>query len=125
MPLLEFFTVCGSARREGATETADGANILTDFFPASLPDALAKATVISSWKLTSKDKGRDWQATLVVKSPGRDAAAFSLSLSNNLRRYQHIREILAIPVEEAGDLLFEMLLNGKTVATHTVTVHAP
>jgi hypothetical protein len=125
MPRLEFFTVCGSGHKVSDPEETVRTDILTDFFPAMFPDALAKATVISSWKLTAKDKAQDWQATLVVKSPGRDGTSFSLSLSNSVRRYQHIREILGIPVDEAGVLLFEMLLNGKTVATHAVTIHAP
>ena len=48
-----------------------------------------------------------------------------MRLSKRSRSYRTIREILGIPLEEPGPLLFQVLLNGKTVATHTVTIHEP
>jgi hypothetical protein len=125
MPRLDFFTVCCSASRANATKQVFRAHTLTDFFPATFPDVLARSAVISSWRLTRREMRQDWVATLVIKPPGRTETFFPMNLSNSLRRSPHVREIMAIPLSEPGPLLFELLLDGKSVASHVVTIHAP
>jgi hypothetical protein len=125
MPRVESFTVCHSIRKPLTAGAINRAKVLTDYYPSTIPGVLAKATVISLWNLACKDEARDHQATLVVKAPGRGAVSFQMSLSRNEPRVQTIREVLGIPLEEAGPLLFELLLNGKTVASHIITIHAP
>ena len=88
--------------------------------------ALAKSvTAISLWNIDPEEAGTDYQATLIVTTPGEEPVPFEMNLSKGRMRYRAIQTVLSIPISTAGFLTFEVLLNRKHVATHKVVLHDP
>jgi hypothetical protein len=124
MPRLESFTVCRSVRKAGNGAVRCTA-VLKHVLPAALPDAIAAVTVISSWSVGPEDGGREPQATLIVRPPGRAEICFPLDLPQRGAGFRVVRTLLGIPLAEAGPLLFEVVSSGRTLAVHKVTVSRP
>ena len=46
-----------------------------------------------------------------------------MNFSRGRRRYRAVQTVMNIPLDQPGDLQFEVILNGQHVAIHTVVVH--
>jgi hypothetical protein len=99
-------------------------HVLEDIFPEVFPHRIEKAVAVSTWNVRGPDEiAADYQATLVVKIPGKRDASFTMNLEKSRHRHRAIQGVLEIPIEREGNIEFEVLLNGTHAATHTVRVH--
>lgn len=123
MPTLEYFLVCRSLQEDKNTGEVSFINILEDISPDAFPYVISRAIAVSLWNVQEGEDTRDCQAQLIVKLPGKPEVSFLMNFSPGKRRCRAIQGILEIPVDEPGDIKFDLRLNGHHQATHTVIVH--
>ncbi len=127
MARLEYFLVCRSVSTDVDTNEITLSGVIEDVF--LVPDEVViipKVVAVSSWTLSPGDLETDFQTILVISRPGETTGKpFPMNLSKGRRRYRTIQGVLSIPLDQPGDLKFQVLLNGEPQATHTVTVHPP
>lgn len=130
MPGLEYFVVCESVSTDKDTNRVSLFNIVeeinfhrqTDQPPRNgIP--VVQFVAVSCWNRLPEDEGNDFQAMLRIHPtvPEVEAAEFPLNFTMENRRQRLLMRIAGIPEMPAGDLRFELLLNGDHAATHTVT----
>ncbi len=124
MPSLEYFIVCKDVSIDADTNEITLFRVAEDVFPPSFPYQLPKVIAVSSWNIKRDEINLDFQVVLRVTLPGQSAPLdFPMNLSKGRLRYRSIQGLLEIPIAEAGELRFEVLLNGAHGASHIVTVH--
>jgi hypothetical protein len=79
---------------------------------------------VSLWNLQPSEERRDYQATLIVKVPGKPDVPFAMNFSHEADRCRAVQGVLGISVDGPGEIKFEVRLNGIHAATHTVKIHA-
>jgi hypothetical protein len=100
-------------------------NVLEDITPEAFPYVIPRAIAVSLWNFQQGEEKQDYQAMLVVKIPERPDAAFPMNFSSGVHRCRAIQGVLEIPVDAPCDATFEVRLNGKHAASHTVKIHPP
>jgi hypothetical protein len=123
MPPIEYFLVCRSIQTDVNTNEMSFINVLEDISPDAFPHVIPRAIAVSLWNLPQAEEPRDYQATLVVKIPGKADVAFPMNFSRGTHRCRAVQGVLEIPVDEPCDVTFEVRLNGEHAASHTVKVH--
>lgn len=124
MARLEYFIVCESSSVDSETNQLSLFHILDDVFPAIYPEYLPNIDAVCLWILEPDDEEIELRAILHVKPPGVPVGPkFPMSFSKGSRRYRAIISISNIPLNQSGELTFEVLLNDIHAASHTVTVH--
>jgi hypothetical protein len=68
------------------------------------------------------DEVRDFQCTLRFTLPNGNQHEFTSNFKFRARRHRVIQRVEGFPLKEQGVLRFEVLLNGKYVASHEVDV---
>lgn len=127
MPTLEYFLVSESISVDQNTNNVSLFGVLEEL-SGPLPFLVPKLVATSSWNMSEGEEDRDFQVTLQIRLDGEilpESEELNLNVNFTTSRLRHrvfhfLRE-LVIPT--AGILVFEILLNGKHSATHTVTVH--
>ena len=126
MPTLEYFLVCESVSTDQETNRISLFNILEDIhmLPPGQPGViLAQLVAVCCWNRESGDEDQDFQATLRIHAPnGAEPQEFAMNFRMERPRYRLSLRFQGIPKLEPGVLRFELLLNGKHVAWHTVNV---
>jgi hypothetical protein len=128
MPSLEYFLVCESVSTDQETNRVSLFHILEDFqlaSPGSPGVVLAQFAAVSCWNREEGDEERDFQALLRIHPPGGEAKEIAMNFRMERPRQRLTLRFLGIPKMEPGQLRFELLLNGRHVAWHTVNVFAP
>lgn len=123
MARLEYFVVAESVSVDQTTNLTSVFNISEMVVAEKFPVVL-KCAAVSLWHIALEDDGKDWQVTLKVTPPGEETKSFTTNFSVRSEKLRHrvIQRIEFLPVKEAGNLLFEILLNGEHAADHIVTV---
>lgn len=139
MPKLEYFLVCESISIDRETNRISLFNVIEsikvisqlsnissddDESKIEVPRApLIQLIASSSWNCEQEEFGEDHQATLRAHIPGKDAIDFNLNFTVEQQRHRLNFKLQGIPpIQEAGDLVFELLLDGEHKATHTIDV---
>ena len=119
---LEYFIVCKDVSHSDAdTNKIALFRVAEDVFPPSFPYQLPKVIAVSSWNIKHDEINLDFQVILRVTLPGQSAPLdFPMNLSKGRLRYRSIQGLLEIPIAEAGDLRFEVLLNRAHAPAHMV-----
>jgi len=127
MPSLEFFVVCRNVSMDVETDEVTLANVIEDVYLDEDGKAfLSQAAAVSSWNLGEGDTPTDSQTILRITRPGEtEGSDFSTNLQIGRHRYRGISVVTDIPLDKPGLLLFELFLNAKHAAGHTVIVHPP
>lgn len=125
MPSLEYFLVCRSVQKDIRTDDLSFINVLEDVSPETFPHTIPRAMAVSLWNFEPGDEDLDYQASLTIKVPNMPDANFPLNLARDRYRCRTIQGILGIPVETAGEVVFEVSLNGVHSASHTIRIHPP
>jgi hypothetical protein len=123
---LEYFIVCRSVSIDVETDELTFGNVIEDLSPDIFPTELPRAVAVSAWRISAEESADEFQVILRVLRPGEqpeEAADFPMNLATGRIRYRAMESILEIPLEQSGDLKFEVLLNGQHAATHIVTIH--
>ena len=127
MPRLDYFLVADSVSVDKDRNTLSVFHVLEEW-PSRLPLVIPSLVAVSSWTLEAEDMGRDFQATLEIRSPSKrqlpDFESFSVNFTADRRRYRTSHFVRGLRVEEAGELEFRILLNGEYKASHYVWIVA-
>lgn len=124
MPNVEYFLVCRAVQKDVVTDDFSFISVLEDITPESFPSTIPRAVAVSLWNIEPNERHTDFQATLVVKVPNNPEVSFPMNFTEHGNRIRAIYGVLEIPIEQPGDIEFEVKLNGVHAATHTVIVHA-
>src|SRR5271156_5554138 len=112
MPHLEYFVVCRAVQLDIFTDEVSLVNVLDDVAPSQFPYELPQTASVSVWRVDPKEQNDDYQATLVLKVPGKPDAAFNMNLlklpsklAGGLHRLRAIAGVQGIPLDKPGDLV--------------------
>ncbi len=125
MPELEYFLVSESVSTDERTGYFSLFNILEDMGTV-LPLRISRLIATSCWNISPEEQGRDYQVSLRILQPngeileGAEDIAINFTAEGNRQRIHH--ELRGVSVPEAGDWVFEILLNGEHKAKHVLTV---
>ena len=123
MAHLEYFLVAESVIVDQATNVVSLVNVLEELTAPAFPIMVAKCAAVSAWNEDPGDVGRDLQVTLRIRSPGSESSIdFHSNFTMRTSRHRVLQRIAGLPVLAAGELQFEVLLNGEHKAFHTVSV---
>lgn len=126
MPQLEYFVVCESVSIDRDTNRISLFNIIEDLRPVStkMGDApVVQITAVACWNRQAGDEERDFQSVLRLRAPGDEPKEFPLNFRMERPRHRLTFRLLGIPSLRPGELIFELLLNGRHEAQHAVTIH--
>ena len=124
MARLEFFVVAESVSVDQFTNQVSVFSILEEIRAEHFPIAISHCVGMSLWRSETGDFDQDFQAVLRVTSPGlppRDVSTNFRFAPSGLRM-RVIQRVVGVRVEQEGDLVFELLLNGHHIAEHVITV---
>lgn len=124
MPRLEFFVVAESLSIDQATNELSIFNIWEEVRSPGFPLIIPKCAAISLWRSEPNDAGQDWTAAVRVTPPGEPTIELPITFrfAENELRHRITQRIQGIPVQREGDLHFELVLSGKHIAEHIITV---
>ena len=128
MPKLEYFLVAEYISVDRDQNQVSVFNILEEVsVPKSGLTVIPKLAALSSWIFEPKDTDQDFQVILRVILPRatdpENPKEFSINFTGPKKRQRIYQRIMGLPLEQAGDVVFQLLLNGEHKASHTLTVH--
>jgi len=127
MPKLDYFLVADSVSTDRERNTVSLFHILEEW-PARLPLVIPQLVAVSSWTIPPEDMGRDFQVTLNIRLPGDQEAPdfqiFPVNFTADRPRHRAYHFVKGLRVEHAGDMVFEILINGRLAASQVVWVRA-
>ena len=118
---LEYFVVAASVSIDQWTNRVSIFNVI-DEVRTELPRQLTPVLAIASWNAEEDDTGNDYQVAVRTQGPGIDIEPIRLNIRSDGRRSRTIMQVQGIRIEEPGRIVFELPLNNKHKATHTVDV---
>jgi hypothetical protein len=128
MPKLEYFLVAESISVDQDQNKVSVFNILEEVaVPESDLTVIPQLVALSSWIFEPEDMGQDFQVTLRVLVPRtmtpETTKEFPINFTGPKKRQRIYHRIRDLPLPQAGDVVFQLLLNGDHKASHTLTVH--
>src|SRR4051812_32567012 len=125
MATLEYFVVCRSISVDLDNDELTLGGVLEDIAPDFMPYLLDRMFAISSWRVDESEVEKDHQAILRVTLPGDEPFDFPMNLAPGRTRYRAIQSVASIFLEQTGEIICEVLLNGSHAASHHITIHPP
>lgn len=122
MARLEFFVVSESVSIDQTSNAASVFNILEEIGTPQFPILIPYCAAISLWCREEADRDEDFQCTLRIIRPGGERNDISTNFRPVRPRHRVVQRIQGLQLTQAGELRFELLLNGKHAADHIVTV---
>ncbi len=127
MAELEYFLLSDSISTDQATNQLSLFHIIEDV-TLPLSTRIPRLVASSSWNMHPDEMGDDFQVVLRIYHPNGDLlddpGDIPINFTAERSRHRLHHEVRGLPIEVAGDWRFEVLLNGKRFASHTVTIHA-
>ena len=125
MPKLEYFLVCESTSVDRTTNRLSLFNIIEAM--SVVKDGqpgyrIAQLFAVSCWLKQEGDEGREFQSLLRIRAPCGGQAELTMNFHMEKERQRLLSQIAIPPLSVDGDLVFELLLNSKHAATHTVAI---
>lgn len=128
MPKLEYFLVCESVSIDKDTNRVSLFHVVEEFRPVQATEnalVVTQLVAVCCWYEESGDAERDFQAVLRLRTPDGKERDFPMNFQMKSRRQRLLFQLQGVPPLSAGELTFEVWLNGKREAGHIVTVHPP
>ena len=122
MPSLEYFVVAESMSVDQQTNQVSVFNILEEVRTSNLPVVLPQVVCVCTLNLGANDLGQEHHAVLRVRTPKGEPREFSARFRASHRRQRVFTRLIGMPLETIGELVFEILVDGAHLATHTVYV---
>jgi hypothetical protein len=122
MARLEFFVVSEEVSIDQTTNQTSVFSILEQVKAAGFPLLIFKCAATALWCREPGDEERDLQTVLRITPPGGEPRDFATNFRLNHARHRIVQRIQGLPIARAGELRFEVLLNGEHKASHVVTV---
>ena len=127
MPKLEYFLVSESRSVDQQTNNVSVFSILEEL-SGPLPMTIFRLVALSSWNIEPDERDRDYQVALRIRLPSGEvmpeSSDFKVNFTTTRMRHRVFQHVQGLRVTEAGELTFEVLLDGKREASHTITIHA-
>lgn len=101
-------------------------NVVEDIQPlhsGAAGQPLAQMVAVSSWNREPGDEDVDFQMILRIHPPGAEPRDFPMNFRMVGPRQRLTLRMQGAPPLAPGLLRFELLLNGKHIAEHSITVH--
>ena len=128
MPILEYFLVADSVSTDRKRNTVSVFHILEEW-AAQLPFVIPNLVAVSSWKMEEADRDRDFQVALDIQLPGQqeslDFEILPVNFTGESARHRTYHFVRGLRIEEAGDVVFEICINGRPAAKHVLWVRGP
>ena len=124
MPALEYFLVAESVSVDQTTNQVSIFNILDGLEAANFPVVIPQLAAICAWNVSPQEIGHEFKATLRVRTPGQPERDHPMNFLATHRHQRMIARLIGLPIAQAGELVFEVLLEGEHRAGHTVLVLA-
>jgi hypothetical protein len=95
-------------------------NVLETVQAPRFPMLVLKCMAVALWRRDAGDEERDFQSMLRITLPG--GAVHQIETNFRIRRTRHriVNRLSGLPIPEAGDVHFELLLNGQHAASHII-----
>ena len=127
MPYLEYFLVADSVSTDRERNTVSLFHVLEEW-RARLPLVIPQLVAVSSWVIPCEEMGQDFQVTLNIRLPGvresPDLPIFPVNFTAVHPRHRTHHFVRGLRVEHAGDMVFEISINGDLAARRVVWVRA-
>jgi hypothetical protein len=125
MARLEYFVVAQGAAVDSSSNSLSLWNILDAVTPKQFPAAICTASAVTSLILAKDEAGKDMQLLLRVTRPLMPKPdEFTLNFTAESQFNRLIQRLTLVPLEAPGEILFEAILNGHHLASHTIFVGA-
>lgn len=125
MAHLEYFLVAEDVVVDQTTNRLSLFNTLEGFKAPGLPLLIPKVCAVSLWRKEPDDEGRDLQSVLRITLPTGQTHQIESNFRMTNARHRIINRIQGLPITVAGELRFELLINGQHAASHVVSIEAP
>jgi hypothetical protein len=122
MPRLEYFLVAEATSIDRETNNISIFNVLNDVRFESLPVIIPKGVAISCWIASEQEiaEKSQLQAVLRIHAPGDEPRVYRGNFTCDVRVQHILFEIVGMKIGAAGELRFDLDLNERNVASHTV-----
>jgi hypothetical protein len=124
VPRLEYFLVAEDVSIDQATNRISLFNVL-DAIRSPFPLLIWKCCAVALWQQEPGDEGRDFQSVVRVTAPNGQIHQLETNFRLSRPRHRIINRLQGVPIHAAGELRFELLLNGQHAAFHVVQIEAP
>lgn len=118
---LEYFVVTESVSIDRDTNRVSLFNVVEEVVASPVP---LPVVAVSGWNLSAEEqRGSDLQAGVRITKPGgQTLGPFPVNFTGRTFRHRIVHRF-AVPFDEPGEWLFEILMNGRREASHRITVH--
>lgn len=123
MPKLEYFLVSESVAVDQQTNRASLFNILDEIRENQFPIVIPQAVVTSAWNYEVGDEDIDYQVKVRMSLPGEENPK-DIPVNVKIETNQHrlFLQVMNLRIKQPGELKFEVLINDKHTASHTVLI---
>jgi hypothetical protein len=133
MPELEYFTIAQSVSIDQSTNRISLFHVLEDvgfsnelppsIEPGMLPRGIPQLVAVSSWKVSPQEFDKQFQVGLRIRNPGEQEfrEIEPIVVTGERRRQRILQTLMSWPITGAGDILFELTLDGVRKASHVIT----
>jgi hypothetical protein len=130
MPTLEYFFVARGVAIDRFTDSLSVFSIVEQVTPRRLPALILRMMVVAGWNCTSEEIGQEVTLRIGISQSGVDIPAERQQVNESRhtiegRRNRSINQVIGLPLLSTDDVIFELFLNGQSVAHHTILVNAP
>lgn len=126
MPKLDYFLVADSVATDRDRNTVSLFHILEEYRPTRLPLNIPEMVAVSSWTVTSDELGQEFDVVLNIRLPGAQASPdfpiFPVHFTADNPRHRAYHFVKGLRVEQAGDMVFEIRVNGRLAASQVVWI---
>lgn len=122
MARLEFFVVSNSVAIDQTTNSASVFEILEATMTPGFPLIIPRCVAMSLWRREAGDEGLDFQLLLRVTTPDGEIHELPSNFRMSEARHRMMQRIQGLTLRAAGELRFEVILNGKHAADHIVDI---
>src|SRR5258708_158386 len=112
MARLDYFVVAQNISVDQTTNAVSAFNIVEELRSPGFPVLVPSLAVLSVWHREEGDQEQDFQCTLRVTPPGEIPQDFHTNFRLLPPRHRLIHRLQGLPILRAGDIHFEILLNG-------------
>lgn len=120
---LEYFLVAESASVDQLTNKISIFEVFEQVSSATFPTPIYHAVAVTCWYGEDVDLNNDFQSKLVVQLPnGTKLPDFSSNFKLKSKRHRTLQRFEGILLDQPGELLFQMFLDGTHMADHIVSV---
>ena len=123
MPSLEYFLVADSVSVDQFTNTVSVFHVIEQIRAPKFPVHIPRFACVSSLNIEEEGFGKDYQLTVNIKNPsGKEGEPNRINFTAEKKRQRFIAHLINFKIEGPGELVFELRLNEKHLASHTVDI---